>query len=181
MKNIKIIFLICMALSSCKYNEKIASRQVARAAGTYPTIMAGYCAAMYPIKESVIDSTERRPGKINEQPPQIIYVNCDSAKASGADTKQVGAKCPPCNCPDPDTIYKYRTITKENTAALNQAQGLLEEKTIALQDQKTKNDDLADENSTLWWWIIGLSGYIVLKMLLRMLVPAAAPFIKYLP
>lgn len=117
---------------------------------------AKYVAKWYPVKESVHDSIIYKQGEEVIIPSETEYVNvdCDSAikvAKRSQSIKKVIVKVPIVSKRRIDTVYKERTIVKENIAYKQ----VLGDSILLL---NKKNNTLADKNATvittrnrLWW------------------------------
>ncbi len=143
-------------------------KRLARMAHKNPLAAAIVCADMFPVKESVevrydtVSNTLYMPG-------EVMYVDCDSAKAHRQDTGRLVVRIP---CPPMQLITRLVTkdsiVRVENTAALYAARTQSGEwQAKCLSARHTRN---------ILWCIAGiLLAYTVFRILARIYLRIALP------
>jgi hypothetical protein len=142
-----IVVLLSFLVVSC-YSTKKAEKQFGRAAATYPTIPAAYCAATYPTKTVfvkgdtiVISDTIQKDGTIVED--TLITFDTVRITITKILPAQVITK----------TIHVTDTIIQENTAKLSLCE-LERGKALDLLSVANKKADTFESKAKVRLWVI---------------------------
>lgn len=129
-----VALLTFLLLSSCKYTERAARKDIAKVDAFWPGVLSAKCAEDFNNVRIDSSSTEVRPGAVLPSQPAAL-VDCDSAqrikdstiaslKAKGITTPSAPLKVQCPECPPqraPDTVIKNRYVQVVNEAALDSA------------------------------------------------------------
>jgi hypothetical protein len=159
--------VICLVLASC-YSPKTAQVQFARAAVTYPEISAGYCARVYPSKDSFIIGKD----SIRVDTLWGDVVIRDTVIEKSVDTVRIYYTTQLPGKVITRTTVRTDTIRWENRAALDLL-NIANEKLLSKLDKAELQRDKEREyknwwrKMALWTWfllVIGIgSGYLLKK------------------
>lgn len=181
MLTIVVAFLI---LSCCGcYSIKKAEWQLEKAHTLRPATAAKKCSLWYPVIDSATGSITYLPGRTDTIPGPTVFVDCDSfykSQQTGGNyvqkplLKYVGVNCPP-STHTTDTIRvdssHYRTSTAKVEYVSYQRDSLGKE-----YDRKADKVESLSKSRNTWMWIaLGLAGYSLVRLWLRLQFRIALP------